>query len=161
MIYVVLAAGASRRMGFPKVFTPLPRKEGTPLERIAALLEGRDGIAVVPPAHRDDAARMAPRLRLVVNGEAERGMAHSLRCALVEVDEEAAFAGYDVAYPLSPARIPGHPVLFSPRARPFASRLSDGDTLSQLRDEPQLRRTVVRLDDPGAFRDLDEPAQWT
>jgi CTP:molybdopterin cytidylyltransferase MocA len=182
MTYVVLAAGASRRMGFPKVFAPLPSEGRTPLERIAAVLEGREGIAVVPSAHREEAARMAPRLRIVVNDAVEKGMVHSLRCALAILGGDVPFgvlladkpfltrtsldivedalAGYDVAYPRSSSGVPGHPVVFAASARDFAARLPDGDTLSLLRDEPQLRRNVVRLDDPGAFRDLDEPSQW-
>ncbi len=182
MIYIVLAAGVSRRMGFAKVFAPLPDEGVTPLERIAAFLDGREWIAVVPSAHRDAATRMAAHARLAMNDSPARGMTHSLRCGLEFVDAassfgvllgdkpflkpatldrmETEFAGFDVAYPVSVKDVPGHPVLFSPRVREILSRLPDGDALAQLRDHPSLRRSAVRIDDPGAFLDLDEPAQW-
>jgi molybdenum cofactor cytidylyltransferase len=181
MTYVVLAAGTARRMGFDKIFTPLAGK--APLERLARVLEGRRAIAVVPPARRADAARMAPAFELVENGEPRRGMTHSLRAALTRVggDEdfavlladkpfvrlqtlallEARIEGCDVVYPTNAAGEPGHPVLFSHRARALALALPDGDTLWRVRDDPSLRACAVRVDDPGAFADLDEPSQWT
>jgi CTP:molybdopterin cytidylyltransferase MocA len=181
MIYVVLAAGVSRRMGFDKVFTPLGEGDA-PLKRIAALLEGRNGIVVVPQAHLRDARSMAPNLSAVVNDSPERGMAHSLRLALDATDAgedfgvllgdkpfftavlldrvEGAFAGTDVAYPISKSGVPGHPVLFRARARGLAAQLPDGDTLSRLREAAQLRRVTVQTDEMGAFLDLDEPTHW-
>ncbi|HEY9084543.1 MAG TPA: NTP transferase domain-containing protein [Candidatus Tyrphobacter sp.] len=180
MIYVVLAAGESRRMGFAKVFAPLRGR--SPLERIAALLEGREAIVVVPPERRRDAQRMAPRMRMVPNGEPGRGMTHSLRLALEAVEADAdfgillgdepflsratlerieeAFAGVDVAYPVNAEGVPGHPVIFAARLRARLRELPDGDALSQLRDDSSLVRSVVRCDDPGAYRDLNEPADW-
>jgi CTP:molybdopterin cytidylyltransferase MocA len=182
MIFVVLAAGASRRMGFAKVFTSLAGASA-PLERIAALLEGREAIAVVPPDRHDDAARMARGMRVATNAQPERGMAYSLRLGLSLVPEGAAFGvllgdkpflkratldfmenafeGFDVAYPISPSNVPGHPVLFSARCRGLVERLPDGDSLAQVRDDPALLRNAVRVDDPGAYLDLDEPAQWS
>jgi CTP:molybdopterin cytidylyltransferase MocA len=181
MTYVVLAAGASRRMGFDKVFTPLGGGE-SPLQRIAALLEGRVAIVVVPSRHLADAATMAPALRAVENDEPARGMAHSLRRALTAIGEhedfgvllgdkpffgatlldrmERAFEGFDVAYPVSALGVPGHPVLFSARVRALAESLPDGDTLALLRDDPSLRRNAVLVKDAGAFADLNDPEQW-
>lgn len=181
MIYVVLAAGESRRMGFAKVFTPLAGA-GTPLERIAALLEGRGAVVVVPPEHSAGARRMAPYMRIVVNAEPERGMAHSLRLALATIAPgedfgvllgdkpflrrstlermEASLAGFDVAYPVSRAGVPGHPVLFAASARAIVEHLPDGDTLARARDDRSLRSNGITVDDEGAFADLDEPGDW-
>lgn len=168
-------------MGFDKVFTPLGRGE-SPLQRIAALLEGRNAIAVVPSKHLAGAQRMAPALRLVANDEPQRGMTHSLRRALSVVDEpgdlaillgdkpffntllldrmERALDGFDVAYPVSNEGAPGHPVLFSTRAQELVSFLPEGDTLAQVRDDPSLRRHRVLIENSGAFADLNDPAQW-
>jgi molybdenum cofactor cytidylyltransferase len=180
MIYVVLAAGESRRMGFEKVFTPLRGR--SPLERIAALLDGRSGLVVVPPERQREAQRLAPQMRVLCNGEPKRGMTHSLRLAMEAVEEETdfgvllgdkpfvaratldrmerAFVDVDVAYPVDAAGVPGHPVLFTARARALLSKLPDGDTLAGLRDDPSLKRSAVLVDDSGAFADLDEPAEW-
>ncbi len=180
MIYVVLAAGESRRMGFAKVFTPLRGR--SPLERIAALLAGREAIAVVPAGRQGDAQRIAPQMRVVPNGEPELGMTHSLRLALPAIEKgedfgivlgdkpfvqratlerlEAALRGFDVVYPVNPSDVPGHPVLFAARARDLVASLPDGDTLTRLRDDPSLRSMRVEIEDPGAFADFDEPAEW-
>ena len=165
-------------MGFAKVFAPL---RGTPpLARLALLLQGRDAVAVVPPDRENDARAMAPELRVVANAHPERGMTHSLRLALATFEGdfgvllgdkpfvsartlaslEEALGGADVAYPVRAQGVPGHPVLFSASARAFVERLPDGDTISQLRDEPALRRVMFESDDPGAFADFDAPEEW-
>lgn len=180
MIYVVLAAGSARRMGFAKIFTPLLGR--TPLERIAGTLEGRKTVAVVPPDRRADAQRITPAMSIVVNAEPERGMTRSLRLGLEGIEEEAVFGvlladkpfleratldriedalgGVDVAYPVDAFGVAGHPVVFGPRARPLLARLPEGDTLSLLRDDSSLLRAAVPVDDAGAFHDLDDRAQW-
>lgn len=179
MTYVVLAAGTARRMGFAKVFTPL---RGTPpLSRLAALLQGREAIAVVPPERAGEARAMAPAMRVVVNAQPERGMAHSLRLAVAMLDGdfgvllgdkpflraqtlhvlERALDGADVVYPVRADGVPGHPVLFASHLRERALALPDGDTIVRLRDDPSLRRTRLEIHDGGAFDDLDEPAQWS
>lgn len=169
-------------MGFDKVFAPLGGGEA-PLQRIAAALDARSGIVVVPSKYLATAASMAGGLRAVANDQPERGMAHSLRIALCIVGEnedfaillgdkpfvsvpllermERAFNGFDVAYPRNARGVPGHPVLFRAGARGLASTLPDGDTLALLRDNPSLRRNIVSLEDPGAFADLNDPEQWT
>ena len=181
MTYVILAAGSSSRMGFAKVFTPLGTG-GPPLERIARLLHGRRCVVVVPPDRLDDARSMAPAARVVANGEPERGMAHSLRLALGEIAVGEDFAvmlgdkpflraetldalegelrDADVAYPVASDSTPGHPVLFAAIARERALHLPDGDAIFTLRDDPALRSRRVRIDDPGAFADLDAPSEW-
>lgn len=168
-------------MGFAKVFTPLPG--GTaPLARIAALLQDREAVVVVPPDRCGDASRLAPRMLVVVNAEPQRGMTHSLHLALAAIPPassfgvllgdtpflrsstlehvEASLAGFDVAYPVSQAGVPGHPVLFAAPARAIVEHLPDGDTLARARDDASLRRNALAVEDEGAFLDLDEPGDW-
>jgi MobA-like NTP transferase domain len=85
----VLAAGESRRMGFDKTVAPLGLQ--SPLARVADALGRRRPLLVVPPHLCEDAARIAPAARIVVNGEQARGMAHSLHLALVLIERESPF----------------------------------------------------------------------
>ncbi len=180
MTYVVLAAGTASRMGFDKIFTPLAG--AAPIGRLARQLEGRRAIAVVPPARRAEAASIAPSLKIVENGEPHRGMAHSLQLALARMSKaedfgvllgdkpfvlagtldllEARLDGCDVVYPVDAGGAPGHPVLFSHRARAVVLALPEGDSLARGRDDPSLRGLRVRVEDRGAFKDLDEPGDW-
>lgn len=180
-VYVVLAAGESRRMGFDKTVTPLGLR--SPLARVAEALGRRRALIVVPPNLSDEAARIAPAARIVVNREQARGMAHSLHLALSLIERESPFGvllgdmpsmteatigrteamlcgDADVAFPVDLAGTPGHPVLFSARARPIVEALPDGDTLRIARDDASLRRASWRCCDRSAFLDLDVPEDW-
>jgi molybdenum cofactor cytidylyltransferase len=179
--YVVLAAGESRRMGFDKAVTPLARR--SPLARVAEALGSRGTFVVVPPHLSGDVARIVPPHAIVVNREPARGMAHSLRLALALIERESPFGvllgdmpsmteatierteallhgDVDVAYPLNLAGTPGHPVLFSARARSVVEALPDGDTLREARDDASLRRATWCCSDRSAFLDLDLPEDW-
>lgn len=117
---------------------------------------------------------------VVVNEAPERGMTHSLALANEAISEDAplivllgdkplvtgalieavheAMGGADVAFPVhAKTQQPGHPVIFSMRARQKIKNLSDGDSLQQLRDDPDLSRVVLLTEDPGAFFDVDTP----
>jgi CTP:molybdopterin cytidylyltransferase MocA len=114
----------------------------------------------------------------IVNAVPERGMVYSLMLAnaalpkdvhlivlladkplvtsafIAQVCETAADA--DVAYPVhEESGEPGHPVVFSPRARSKIAQLPDGDTLRKLRDDPSLTRRIIKTSDAGAFFDVD------
>lgn len=179
--YVVLAAGESSRMGFDKAV----RRQGNlaPLERIALALAHRPAVVVVPTRLRDIASAMIPHATIVTNDEASRGMTHSLRVGLRAVDPQASFgvllgdmpamtettllrtetlvtAAIDVAFPVGIDGAPGHPVLFSARARSVVEALAQGDTLRRARDDSSLTRATWRCTDASAFLDLDVPAQW-
>jgi molybdenum cofactor cytidylyltransferase len=130
------------------------------------------------------AARISPAQdrTIVVNDAPERGMTHSLRLAdhaipkddavavlladkplvtgdLVARISAALEAGADVAFPERDG-VPGHPVGFSAQARVLIDALPDGDTLQKLRDDPRLRRCPIRLDDRGAYVDIDTPDDY-
>lgn len=137
---LVLAAGASTRMGRPKMLLPLGR--GTVLSAaVAPLLEaGLDLVVVVLGHDAEGVGRNAglprdPRVRIVVNEAWREGMSSSLRCGLDSCgDAEAAIvalgdqpgvdpelvrrlvaahrSGAPMALPVRGERL-GHPVLFA------------------------------------------------
>ncbi len=181
MVYVVLAAGIAGRMGFDKTV----RRSGgvAPLERIARALGERESVVVVPSRSREIAGAMMPRSLVAANDDPARGMTHSLHAGLrlVAAGEpfgvllgdmpamaEATLAqterllagGADVAFPVDRRGRPGHPVLFSPRARPIVEELPDGDTLREARDDASLVRRTWVCPDLSAFLDLDVPSEW-
>ncbi len=137
---IVLAAGASTRMGRPKQLLPLPG--GTVLSTVVSrLLEGPVERVVVVLGHDADAIRRGaglppdPRVAVIENDDWQEGMASSLRCGLQAcADAEAVLVALgdqpglepDVAKRLvdgfrrgAPLAVPvqgdrrGHPVLFS------------------------------------------------
>ena len=123
------------------------------------------------------ASGAAERVRIVRNGEPERGMNRSLALAdaaiaagepiavlladLPDCDASAiarvvdAYGDdVDVVVPQAGDRL-GHPVVFGPIARRAIATLADGDGLHTIRDAAGLRRRVVAVDDPRAFEDID------
>lgn len=128
--------------------------------RVSSYLHGRYGITVIQ------------------NNDAQRGMSYSLKLADAHLAPQVwlavllgdkplvtpalirllskAIGGVDVVYPAhSQSGVPGHPVFFGPRARAKMVTLQDGDTLAQLRDDPELRHRAVPTGDEGAFFDVD------
>ncbi len=140
MAGIVLAAGASSRMGRPKML--LPVGGGTLLKAVAqALLDGGlQRVVVVLGCEADHVRRSAglpddPRLRVAVNADWPSGMASSLRrgidecgeavAALVALGDQAGITaervkrivsawspGVSLVLPVHDGRA-GHPVLFS------------------------------------------------
>ena len=180
MVYVVLAAGRSSRMGFDKVVAAI--NGHSPLEAVLAALGERPVIVVLPAHLSDRAKRLQPGLSIRINDEPERGMAHSLRVGLRTVARECDFGilladmpaitpamlsrtedllsrGADVAYPVGPSGRPGHPVLFSSKMRSAVEALGDGDSLRHARDGARSVATWF-CEHAEAFLDLDTPEQW-
>ena len=169
---VVLAAGLGTRMGGDKLTKRFG--DGTILDAALAACASFPTLVVASPALRLDV--LAPNVRVVVNDEPERGMAHSLRLAnanvsaddaiavllgdkpLVRADLVARMIGElgenDVVYPVRDGK-PGHPVVFSPFARALIIALRDGDTIHLVRDHEMLTRRAVEIDDEGAYVDVD------
>lgn len=181
-MYVVLAAGRAARMGFDKVLAPLAGR--SPLERIVDALGERRFIVVVPSRLAPDAARLAGEARVAMNDDPDLGMTHSLKVALRKIDADRDFGvllgdmpaiapavieqteqtlwapQVDVAYPVDEHGHPGHPVIFSSRARAIVEALPPGDTLRTARDHPSLQRATWTCTQRGAFCDLDDRSQW-
>jgi molybdenum cofactor cytidylyltransferase len=169
-------------MGFSKAFEPL---EGiAPIARVAAALESREIVVVCASADLNRSKALVPNAAaFATNDQAERGMSHSLRCALAHIGwdrsigivladmpfiaaetfnrvEELLDGDIDVAYPIDVRGTPGHPVLFASSARAKLEALPDGDTIRHVRDDGALHSVGVRVEDRGAFTDLDKPSDW-
>mgnify|MGYP002402581662 CR=1 FL=1 len=169
-------------MGFAKVFATLGNL--SPLQRVARALGERDAICVVPTAMLAAACEQAPAMRIIPNDAPELGMAHSLQMALREIERDrsagivladmpfltsplldaleslAAMPDAEVVYPENDTGIPGHPVLFSSRARHVLERLPLGDTIRIARDDPSLTRRTLPFAHAGAYTDIDTPEDW-
>lgn len=173
---VILAAGASSRMGAQKLLLRLG--ERTLLERALDAAGHLPLVVVISPALED---RLPPgaNVRVVVNPAPERGMSHSLQLANAAVEDpdaalavlladtpfvdaalvrrvSAALGDADVAYPVR-GGVSGHPVVFAARVRPRIAGLQPGDTIRALRDDPRLQRVTVAVADADAFLDIDTP----
>jgi len=179
---VLLAAGESRRMGFPK---PLLRiGDETYLDRLAAaMLAAVDRLIVVVGAHCDrvrPAAPVDPRVTVAENREFTRGQLSSLKVAIASADDARAIMVHLIDHPTVTAATfrsavehyqrrqrpiviaryegrRGHPVIFDRSL--FAELLAA--------PEDQGARTVVNadpkrvhyfdVDDEGVVLDLDTP----
>jgi CTP:molybdopterin cytidylyltransferase MocA len=182
LTYVVLAAGAARRMGRDKLSALLAGS--SPLERVGRLLVGRPVVLVCGDGHRDAYTSQMPQATVVVNHSPQNGMTSSFRSALPllrgsdrvgivladkpllsrstleRLEGRLASSDRDIAYPQSPSGEPGHPVYLSRRAMDVATGLPDGDTMRFLRDDPALSTLAIECDDPGAYVDIDTEADW-
>lgn len=175
---VILAAGASSRMGSPKAY--LDYRGETFLGRLVRMFRVYcENVLVVAGAYLE-----APGAQVVINPAPERGMLSSLQCGLaaavaLEATEAVAFTPVD--YPAigestieavvarwsgELLRIPrhqerrGHPVLI---ARPIIREILALPDGAQARDV--IRRHAadtlyVDVDDPGVLVDVDTPADY-
>lgn len=174
---VILAAGTSSRMGAQKLLMPYRGRM-----MIEYAIEAAHAWHPLVVAGREVAQALGSRgdIDLIVNEEPQRGMTHSLQLADAELPRDDALivlladkplvnealirrvcdalGGADVCYPVHETTgEPGHPVVFSTRAREKIQALADGDTLRGLRDDPSLERVTLPVTDPGAFYDVDTP----
>jgi CTP:molybdopterin cytidylyltransferase MocA len=179
---IVLAAGASSRMGRPKML--LPVGGGTLLAAVAqALLDsGLEKVVVVLGCEADQVNRSAglpddPRLRVAVNADWPSGMASSLRrgidecgeaaAALVALGDQAGITaervrrivsawrpGVPLVVPVSRGRA-GHPVLFD-RALWDELRSLSGDVGGREVVKRHLEDAVVVPAEPLADLDTEE-----
>jgi molybdenum cofactor cytidylyltransferase len=184
---ILLAAGESRRMGFPK---PLLEVEGeTFLARIArSMLTTVDRLIVVIGAHRDAVAAVVPtdsRISTVVNADYGFGQLSSIKMGLraVSADADAVIvhlvdhptvlpetfrrvaAEYEASgKPVVIARCSGrrgHPVLFDRSLFGELERapFEIGARAVVMADADRVKYADV--DDPGVILDLDTPADLT
>jgi molybdenum cofactor cytidylyltransferase len=181
---ILLAAGESRRMGFPK---PLLRLNGeTFLDHIAAsMLVTVERLIIVVGAHRDAVIAAVPadsRIRIIENPDYALGQLSSIKAGLRAVSACAdgaivhlvdhptvlpeTFGRLAGEYQLSMKSIlvarcrgrRGHPVLFD---RPIFAELQRAPTDVGARAVVNAntdRVIYVDVDDPGILLDLDTPA---
>ncbi len=175
---VVLAAGSSRRMGFDKLAAPFA---GIPLARRVAL-----GLAELRPlvvaAYRvADVIGDLRALQFVVTAPtagpsatlalAHTAVPHDLALAVVmcdmpflDAERVRAFVARvpddaDQAWPVV-AGVPGHPVIWSPRARTRIPTLRDDEPPARIRRDPTLRAVALEEHDDAYVTDVDTPDAW-
>ncbi|MDO8432940.1 MAG: nucleotidyltransferase family protein [Candidatus Binatus sp.] len=181
---IILAAGESRRMGYPK---PLLKIDGvTFIEKISAsMLEVVPRLVIVLGAHAERIRPAIPRderIAIVENPNYSRGQLSSLKVGLAAIGAQAAAAMVQLgdhplvradsfrrladAYeksgvPIAIARHAGrrgHPLIF---ARALFAELLDAPEDEGARyvvNRDPARVMYVDLDDPGINLDLDTPA---
>lgn len=171
---VVLAAGESRRFGGEKLTAALSGGERL-IDRALNAVSSYRCCIVVSPALLQQLDPGAAEI--VVNDRPDLGMAHSLALADARIAREDALlvlpadlaliephhvalvaeaaSGFDVTYPRNSNDVPGHPVVFSVRARAHIAALAPNERISAIRDRPELTRRILRIDDPWPYRDVD------
>ncbi len=167
---VVLAAGASRRMGFPK--TQLLWKGETYLGRLVRIL---GALAPVTVVLREDLP--VPGARVLVNPDPERGMLSSLQIGMAEAPGPVVFTPVDfghvreetvqglvAAYRGQPVFNPqfddrrGHPTIISAETvRGLLAMPPTGNPKDLLRT---LEPGWFACSDPGILRDVDDPETY-
>ena len=169
---IVLAAGASRRMGTPKALLDFHGE--TFVARLRRVLEPycREVIVVGPP----EAAFAAD----VVNPNPERGMLSSLQCGLARVSADAeavlwTLVDLPAVQPETVARVVdarpgerlriarytgkrGHPVWASRELLPEIARATGTPKDVILKYEQDI--VYVDVDDPGVVLDADTPEEY-
>jgi molybdenum cofactor cytidylyltransferase len=180
---ILLAAGESRRMGFPKPLLEIGRE--TFLTRLtAAMLTAVDRLVVVIGAHPAKVRPVVPidsRISIVENREFARGQLSSLKRGLTGLSRDAGAAMVHlVDHPkVEPATFRGIVETFRQGGKPIVIARSEGrrghpvvfsrSVFAELiaAPEEQGARVVVNadpervgyfdVDDPGVFLDLDTP----
>ena len=181
---ILLAAGESRRMGYPKALLTVDGQ--TFIEKISATM-----LAVVPRlvvllgAHADRIRRAIPRddrIVIVENPNYSRGQLSSLKIGLDAVQSDAAGAivhlgdhpmvrvesfravvdSYErTRQPIVVARSSGqrgHPVIFDRSIFFELQTAPEGEGARHVVNAHASRVEYVDLDDPGVNLDLDTPA---
>lgn len=176
---IVLAAGASTRLGQPKGLLSV---QGEPaVSRCARLLgeAGCDDVVVVVGADAERVARAVPAAsgRVVTHAAWSQGQTTSVQAALRALDASCCFLVWPVDRPAvrletvrailraeeGAIRVPtqggrrGHPVHFDASLRTEILSLGSTDPLHEVvRREPQ-RVHEVPVDDPGVLLNVDTP----
>jgi molybdenum cofactor cytidylyltransferase len=180
---ILLAAGESRRMGFPK---PLLRiGEDTYLTRLtAAILPTVDRLIVVIGAHAAavrPAVPVDPRITIIENADFARGQLSSLKRGLTEM--AASTRGVMVHLTDHPLVVPatfvavaeaflsastaivitrynghrGHPVIFGREVFAELLQAPEEQGAKVVVNADAARVSYVDIDDPGILLDLDTP----
>jgi molybdenum cofactor cytidylyltransferase len=178
---VILAGGASRRMGSPKALLEI--RGETFADRLIGVFDGFCSQVVVVLGH--DAGRIqkgiAREARFVVNPDHALGQLTSLQCGLRSIDSKPdavlftpvdcpSFSRETVASLLdvferrrAPAVVPrcdgrhGHPVLIASDLVGEFLALPAGATAREVIHRHAGHTLYVDVDDPGINRDVDDP----
>ncbi len=176
---VLLAAGASTRMGRLKML--LPWRGSTVVEAAAAAALGACSRLLVVVGHRgEELARLfagRDRVEIVRNPGWERGLFSSVRAGVAAVRSERFFVALGdmplvgsavyrslLAAPPAPAVHPlygdrrGHPVLLAAEMIPRILAEPPDSTLRAVLERVEGREVAV--DDAGTLLDLDVPADY-
>lgn len=182
IVGVLLAAGASRRMGADKL--GLPWRGATVLSATLARwreVEELDEILLV--RRRDDPGERWPKVKVLVNAGADEGMGSSLRLAasalppeadavvvgladMPEVDPSTLSALVAAWRPLGPRGIVaptckgerGHPVVLGRDHFPALRSLSGDSGARTILKDHAADVKLVPVEDPGVLIDLDRPS---
>jgi molybdenum cofactor cytidylyltransferase len=179
---LILAAGESSRMGFPKAL--LTYQNETFLERLVRLLAARCAPVIVVLGHRAEELRThVPQPAVcVVNPDYRTGQTGSLQCGLrvvppsaegvlfTLVDHPAVQAGTLDALlngqPGALLRVPryrarrGHPVWFSRRLLPEFSALPPDGAARDVVHAHAAETEFLDVDDAGVVADIDDPEAY-
>lgn len=175
---VILAGGASRRMGAPKAL--LSYRGETFVDRLIGLFAPHCAELVVVLGHDAETIRSGVRREavFVVNPDYEAGQLTSLQCGLRAVSAGACAVLFTpVDYPAvrpdtvaaivsafdgsADAVVPrhggrhGHPVLIARRCVDAFLALGPGATARDVMHSLAARTRYVDVDDPGILRDID------
>jgi len=178
---LILAAGESRRMGFPKAL--LVYRQETFLDTLIGLFAQRCAPVIVVLGAGAEAirARVARPADFVVNEDYARGMTTSLQCGLRAVPAEAegvlftlvdhpAVAAATVEALLAPprpmVRVPrkgqerGHPIWFSRHLIPEFLAIPVGGAANEVVRRHAAETQFLDLSDPGIVADIDDPEAY-
>ena len=174
---IILAAGESRRMGYPKAL--LRYREETFLDRLVGLFSARCAPVIVVLGAEAERVRAGLRrtAAFVVNGDYTQGMTSSLKCGLRALPEEAEgvlFTLVDhpavaaetldalLAAPRPLLRVPcyrgrrGHPVWFRRELAGEFLALDAGGAARDVVRAHAAETEVLELEDPGIVADIDD-----
>jgi molybdenum cofactor cytidylyltransferase len=179
---VILAGGASRRMGSPKALLRID--DGTFADRLIGLLGSVCGRVIVVLGHDASLLRagIAQPAEFVVNPDHALGQLTSLQCGLRAAGAADAVLFTPVDYPAfrhetvraiadawtgsDAAVVPvfggrrGHPVLIGRRMIEEMLALPAGGTARDVMHRYVRQTRYVETDDPGILRDIDIPEEY-
>lgn len=170
---IILAAGASRRMGRPKAL--LEYQGETFVGRLIRVLKKSCDPVIVVLGHNAHSLCDHIAAKIVVNPDPDRGQLSSLQTALAEIDSDFLFVPVDcptvreqtvaklmAAQDEGKVVIPryhgrrGHPVCVSQSLLAgFASLPPTAETRAAIDARPE-RITYLDVDDPGILADIDD-----
>jgi molybdenum cofactor cytidylyltransferase len=175
---VVLAGGRSQRMGFDKLVAPF---DGEPLaHRIARALQELEPLFVATPGVAEAISDLRRVQRVLTQPTAGPGETLALAHAAVPPELHLAVLACDLPF-LDAARVrafvarvpdeadltwpvvgetPGHPVVWSPRARARIPALREDEPPLRVRRDPALRAVPLEERDDAYVTDVDTPEAW-